>query len=675
MPIATNPDTGEVVYADENGQWQPAKTAVNPQTKEMHAFDGKEWLPVTVQSKGVLNYIDDVARALALGATFGFADKIAAKADELTGRGGTYEQNLAKEKAQSAAIPGAIKVPGEIAGSVASMAAAAPVTGAAAAITGASRLPAIIRAAGSGAGVGALSGAGNADEGHMASGAATGAAVGAGVGAAAQPIISGIGAVAAPVISTIRGAINPTGEAARRVGSAIQRDTTAGDVGLTPSQFAGATAEGAPTAIADMGGETTRALARSAANTSPEARAVLTNFANDRFEGQTDRAVKFVQGIIGAKGDIGEATAALHDAARAANKPAYTAAYQAGDKPIWSPELERLSGSPTVLGAMKGAESKWKDWQILDGFGAANPPAKVENGVINFGNGKGLATFPNIQYWDYTARDLAAKAQTARASGNMQDAARYGGLERAIKTELDKIVPEFGDARKGAAGFFGAENALEAGQKFLSSTVDVNDARRVVAKMSPADRELFKFGFAGEFINKISAVPDRADITKRIANSKDDQTRIDVALGPDAKRMSSFLDVEAAMSKLKEAVTENSTTARQLVELGLAGGTLGYGEMTSDPSAMTKAALVYGLLRGQRAIDQRVVNKVADLLVSSDPTQLLKGVEMVTKSAALGDSIRRIATRGIVVPSVNYETESQKKPSSGFFQPNPAALQ
>lgn len=655
MPIAVNPGNGEVHFLNDAGAWEPARTAVNPETKEMHAFDGKEWKPVAVQSKGILDYIDDVGRALALGATFGFADKIAAKADELTGSG-TYKENLAKQKAQSAAIPAGIKIPGEIAGTVGTMVAASPVTAPLAVASGLSKLPAIVRAAGSGAGVGGMQGAGESEEGNLASSVATGAATGAAVGAVAQPVISGISAVVAPIARTVRGAFNPTGEAARRTGAAIQQDFRAGDAGLTPSQFSAAEASGVPVAIADMGGETTRALARSAANTSPEARAVLSNFASDRFEGQGDRAVSFVRGLIGAKGDIGAVSEEITNAARAANRPAYKAAYEAGDKPVWSPELERLSASPTIQGAMKGAERKWADWQTIDGFGALNPPARVESGgILKFG-GSGLNTFPNIQYWDYVARDLAGKAQAARTSGNMQDAARYGGLERMIKSELDKQVPEFNAARVGAAGFFGSENALEAGQKFLSSTIDLNDARRAVAKMTPHDQELFKFGFVGTLINKISAIPDRADITKKIANSTDAQERIAVALGPDAPKLSAFLEVESVMGKLREAVTGNSTTARQLMELGLAGGTLGYGEVTNDPQAMVKAGLVYGLLRGQRAIDQRVVNKVADMLVSNDPTQLLKGVEMVSKSEVLRDRFRSIITRGATQQSAEQAT-------------------
>ena len=640
MPTVTMPDGQDVVFPDDMPPEQIKQLIAQ---KAAGVSPAMAEFAKSVNSKGVLNYIDDVARALALGATFGFADKIAAAADAAIG-GGTYEENLKKQRKQSADIPAGIKIPAEIAGTVATSVAAAPVTGPIAAATGLSKLPGIARAIGTGAGIGGLQGAGQSDNVSVGD-VATGAGVGGAVGGVAYPVLSGLAKVAGPVINTVRGAFNPEGEAARRVGAAVGRDYKAGDAGLTPSQYSSAASADVPVAIADMGGETTRALARSAANTSPEARATIQNFANARFEGQTDRAVKFVEGLVGSKADVGKVALNIDSAARAANGPAYKVAYEAGDKPVWSPVLERLSASPAIQSAMRGAEKKWGDWAVIDGFGAMNPPARVANGgILSFGGG-GLKTFPNIQYWDYVARDLAGKAQAAREAGNMQEAARFGGLEKLLKTELDSVVPEFGAARKGAAGFFGADNALEAGQKFISSSIDINDARRALAKMSDGERDLFKFGFVGALVDKIATVPDRADIVKRIGASPDARQRFALALGDnEAKKLSAFLDVESVLGKLKDAVTGNSTTARQLAELGLAGGTLGYGEITNDPMAMTKAALVYGLLRGQRAVDSRVVNKVADLLVSKDPAQLLKGVEMVAKSKALGNSLRNMFT-------------------------------
>jgi hypothetical protein len=49
MPIAVNPSDGSVAYLADDGSWKPAQTAVNPQTKQMIAHDGKDWVSVPVQ--------------------------------------------------------------------------------------------------------------------------------------------------------------------------------------------------------------------------------------------------------------------------------------------------------------------------------------------------------------------------------------------------------------------------------------------------------------------------------------------------------------------------------------------------------------------------------------------------------------------------------------------------
>lgn len=219
MPIATNPDTGEVVYLDDAGKWSPAKTAVNPQTREMMAFDGKAWNPVTTHGHGILSYIDDAVRAAASGMTFGFADKIAAKMDELTGRGGTYAQNVAQQQARTAEEPAAIRIPGEIGGAVASTVATAPARGVIAAATGLSKLPALVKAIGAGAATGASFGAGEAQPGQEASGAITGGAIGGATGGALSLAGKAFGAAGDKIMTSV---IRPT---ARDISDGFSLDT------------------------------------------------------------------------------------------------------------------------------------------------------------------------------------------------------------------------------------------------------------------------------------------------------------------------------------------------------------------------------------------------------------------------------------------------------------------
>lgn len=65
MTIATNPQTGEVVYLDGD-QWKPAPKAVNPQSGETLHFDGSGWIdasnPAAVAAKQNRDYAVDTIK-------------------------------------------------------------------------------------------------------------------------------------------------------------------------------------------------------------------------------------------------------------------------------------------------------------------------------------------------------------------------------------------------------------------------------------------------------------------------------------------------------------------------------------------------------------------------------------------------------------------------------------
>lgn len=175
----------------------------------------------TKEGKGVFGYVDDAVRSLASGATFGYADEIAAKADEALGRG-TYEENIKQQRARDAEIPAAIQIPGEIVGAVGGTLATAPVAAAAIptrVVQAIKSVPILARYFGFGAGAGALSGSGNSEEGQRLEGAAAGAAIGGPVGVAAPYVVNaGVKATQA-VVRGVRKALSP-GEAAGVAGKA-----------------------------------------------------------------------------------------------------------------------------------------------------------------------------------------------------------------------------------------------------------------------------------------------------------------------------------------------------------------------------------------------------------------------------------------------------------------------
>jgi hypothetical protein len=514
-----------------------------------------------------------------------------------------------------------------------------------------------------GAGVGAaLGGAAGVGEGvgavdsmsRGAVGTALGGALGGVAPAAIEGVVRGARAAATPIANAVRGVRNVDDEAARRVVTALERDRAVDPQAvnrLTPNEYAASVQSGGPAAIMDIGGETTRALARSAANTSPEGRAALERTINDRFEGQTGRVTGWLRNTFHYP-DAAAQSEALEQVGRTVNRANYTRAMREGDREIFSPELDRLMGSPAVVDAMRRASVSGKDRAITQGLGAMRQGVTVENGVVTFTRGRnGAPTYPNLAFWDATKKEIDDAANAAARAGRNGEAGTLRDLARTLRGELDNQVPSYQQARAGAAHFFGAENALEAGQNFVARNADAGGARRALTQMSPQERQLFQDGFVSRFVETLNQVGDRRSILNKIADSPAAREKLNVALGrARAEELEAGLRVEGIMDLARNAVQGNSTTARQLAELGLAGGAYGFSgggiNPFTDPGAVVNAAIVYGAARGRNVINERLSRRVAEMLVSNDPRLITRGIQTIARNQTLFNSLRA-ADRGI----------------------------
>lgn len=515
----------------------------------------------------------------------------------------------------------------------------------------------IARGAAVGAGYGGLSGFGEGEGlGDSLTRGAVSAPVGAAVGAAAAPIVEGAARAIQPVAqrvgNAVRGAVDPEAEAARRSVMAIERDIQADPQAaarLTPQEFVAARNEGTPVSVMDMGGDLTRRLADVSGIASPEGRTALNAAINNRFESQSERVGDWLTQRFGPS-DTGATREALQDAARQANRPAYSRAYREGDRSLWSPELERLASSPDVVSAMRDAAQRGKSRAVVDGFGGFNPGVTVsDTGVVTFQKGaNGVPTYPNLQFWDYTKRALDDAANAARRSGRNDEASVLGRLATSLRGELDNLVPSYQSARAGAARFFGANDALEAGERFLTANTPLPEARRAFAAMNPAEQDLFREGFVQSLTQKIERTGDRRSILNAIATSPRQQQQIEMVLGPQrAREFEAMMRVEGVMDMARSAVQGNSWTARRLYDLGLAGGGLEtlHGGLNQSPGEMTMGALVAALASGGRHVDQRVATRVARMLASDDPAVLARGVRAVANSQNFLNSLRHTDAR------------------------------
>jgi hypothetical protein len=503
-----------------------------------------------------------------------------------------------------------------------------------------------------GAGLGGLAGAGEGEgAADTLSRAGTGAVVGGAIGGVAVPIIQGAGYVAGkvgdafrPIGNLWRGATNVDEQAARNIAAARLRDARSGNInGMSEAEVEAARAAGAPVVNADVGGENVRALARSAANTSAEGRAALDHVISDRFATQKPRTAQFLK----RENDFPDTQAAidkLQESARRTNRPAYAKAYTEGQA-IWDDGLDQLSQAPVMQQAIRMAFVTGRNRAALDGFPPIKNPFVMnrETGLLELQPG----TTPNLQFWDHVKRNLDKMGAEGQA------------FSKALRAHLDDIVPSYATAREGAARFFGAEDALEAGAKFATMSgadaISIGAARKALAQLNPAERKLFETGFVANLIAKVESLKDGQDIVKQIFNSEFARHQITLVLGEaKAARLEAHLQVERAMDRIRPAVQGNSSTARQLLEAGIAGATSptalataagGISSYSSGDVGMGDAllaGLTFAGRKGKLRIDETVARRVAQMLASDNPGAINAATQVVAKTPWLLTLFRKL---------------------------------
>lgn len=618
---------------------------------------------------------DAVGRGIAQGATAGFSDELrglveaaGANPDEPASLGrllhgalkywsgdkdakDQYDATVLREREANKAAEEnhpVLNALGDVGGAIATL----PLGGGAseAATWGARALAAAKQGAVYGGATGAGEGEGAADTAIKAAG---GTVLGGVLGGVAAPLVEGGAALVRkavqPIKNTYRGAMHPDAEAGRQFLTAQGHDRAedpAFRARLHPDEF-----HADPNArMMDLGGGMTRRLADQAGIISPGGEMKLKNAIDDRFKGQTGRFSDWFRSNFHYP-DAYSQGQALDQVAKNVNGPAYRKAYAEGDRQIMSPEMERLTSSPKVVEAMKAAGTSGQDRAVTEGNGAFNPGVTVENGLVRYRPGKGgVPTYPNLQFWDETRRQLSQAAKTAATKGAKDDADVYGKLARQMNDELDKHVPSYKAARQGAAGFFGADNALEAGKSFVTSDkVSISQARDTLAKMSPAERRLFTDGFVSDYVDKvINSTNDRRDVLLKIAQNPQARAKLEMVMGREKmSELEAKIRVEGIFDEVRKAVQGQSITAKRLYDLGMAGGAgLGaQGTYSTDPKEIASGAIIAALASGGKRINANVATKLVEMMLSRDPAIVQKGFKAVSGNSRVMDALRDADTK------------------------------
>lgn len=496
---------------------------------------------------------------------------------------------------------------------------------------------------------GAISGADTLARGGDAADALASGGIGLGIGGAIPLVGAGISAgakaIGNKVAPTINALTNPNKEASRRLGMAFTRDIDANpSMLMNQADEAAAAANNIPIVNADRGGETTRALARSVANQSPEARAIIENTASDRFGAQSQRAAAFIGKLTNGRADDLAYQEAIRATARQVNKPAYAAAYSAPEaQQVFTPRIQELMQSPSLRRAIDKVPQRSADRGAIDGFKEIpNPFVKNSQGAyVLQRKADGTMVTPTLQFWDHVKRNLDSDIGKAITGGDRTRAAELTSLKNELLGELDSAVPSFKAARQGAAGFFGAEDALEAGKKFANTPKLVPEAVKAFQSFKPAEKDAFATGYASELIDKIKASPDRSNVINSMFKTQAGRESMSLVFGPQKMReIEAYVRVEDIADRLRGAMG-NSTTVRQLMELGIGGGA-GYAYTDDWKGAVAGAALAGGARYAGQKADAKVMEQIGKLLTSDNKSALRVAVQQAAKNPAYMEAIEKI---------------------------------
>lgn len=455
---------------------------------------------------------------------------------------------------------------GGIVGQVATL----PVTGGA--TMGARALAGAKQAAAIGAGESAVSSRGNI--GQTAMGGVLGAAFG-GAGSAVGDAAIKAGRL---LVNPLRG-LAKSGPAGQQATARIL--LAAKNAGIDENVARAKLAELGPDGfIADVLGKQGEGLARTSANLSPDARSILETASKQRLGGQTDRVI---ESLRKAGRPVFNDPELLKENMRAAARPAINKAYESAKAAGYDmprAPFDDILGSPKVQGAINQATKEIKDR---------------------------VAAFGPEEASQLAVYDAAKKILDRMGWKEGDDVAKV--LAKRLRDAVDSNIPEYGGARALAQGLKKSEEAADLGVT-LATKPQINPGKLVAASSNP---RTVAQTYAATQMNKVANRKVGQNALDMLTGTKAGRETLQAALGKDAKTVMRQIDAERKFLGFDRALSGNSTTARQLVELGLVTGAgAGAGYITGfDPMSA-------GTLAGMAALGRRGAGKLAQALAKKN---------------------------------------------------------
>jgi hypothetical protein len=366
------------------------------------------------------------------------------------------------------------------------------------------------------------------------------AATGAIIGGAIPGVTAGIKAVAKPVTDAVKGHLRPEVFANRKVTERLA------NANLTPEQAAKRLQNNPGNSLADIGGKSAQNLLKTATNIPGKAQQrVQTQLVlkqmqqGDRIRNAIRTTLADPDGYLTAKDEIAENASKLA-------APLYKKAYET---PVpFTESLEGILKTPAGKRALIKAQEK-----------IANSQSQFKHQfaqVADDGSVK-ITRVPDTQGWDYVKRALDDEISQLRRAGAKDDARILTNLKNKMLDEIDEANPAFAEARKVWSGQASMDDALELGREALEQSPEAT--RRLLAKMSEADKQAYRIGVADALRKKIGRTDFTHNALLKFFSSRDAVANLRAAFASDEQ----FAEFRKAMfAEARKRSTYNVVTGQ-----------------------------------------------------------------------------------------------------------------
>lgn len=588
--------------------------------------------------------LEDAARSLLQGATFRGGDELLGALGALGSE--DYESSLAKQRARMEEIPPSVAIPGEILGSLGTLAVTGPVAAGTRAGQVAARLtanaPGWIKAAGLGGAYGGAFGFGGGEGGvgQRLESAGESALFGGAAGAAGYPVVRGLGWVGSQLWDALRKRYAaPMSSALSKVWQNVARDEmSAARLG----QRLAAVESGAPgqATIADVGGKNLQGLARHTASVPGAAQNRAAMVLNQRAEGEAARVNQAITKGLNPE-DYYAAQDAFLTNTRTIAGPLYQKAYDQYPA-VSSARLGKILENPTGQKALKEAVAITQNERAA-GIAGPDIAKAVESGNIP------------LQVWDDIKRGFDSLMQKPAYRNELTGRLNAKGfsvdaIRRTLLKELDKETGgaqgPYASARRVYAGEAEALEALRDGRKFLA--MDPEAITRQLAKLSDAGKESFRSGAARAMKDIANKTQDEASVSRRLFGNAQKRAQIR-AVFPDAKsyrELQQSLIAERKFSDLRNYAQAGSQTTPRAAESADAltaaaggAGVIAGTQMGKVVGAHTLMAAGMGRRAGEALMGKVKQHdlEVAKMLFNRDPAANRKVLDALMKKEVWKD--------------------------------------